>query len=165
MRNLHLKSWRSLRVLLRATAACAAAASIALAALPPAASVNDPAAAQDARMALSAQLTTRLQAVVDKQVRIEGQGANVQLTARLSGRLDVLQVNLSHEYLPATYGAEMEDLLSLLATTAEDELRAQPITASKAVHVQFTIAGKDIFDYFPEDRPRASASPRKAAQR
>lgn len=107
--------------------------------------------AQLSRSQIESTITHDIQRLVDAQKRIEGQGKHVSVSATLNTKGDVLTLNLSSEYLPKWYGAEFEDLLSELATAAEDRLRDR----SKVNAVKFLIGGRDIYDYFPKERPAA----------
>jgi len=123
-------------------------------------SLSTPVLAQESSAAQAAPMTRaqvestigrEIQRLVDAQRRIEGQGKHVSVSASLNTKGDVLTLNLSVEYLPKSYGAEIEDLLNELATVAEDRLRDR----STVKLVQFRIGGRDIYDYFPAERPAA----------
>ncbi len=105
------------------------------------------------RAAMEAGAAAEVQRVVDAQRRIEGQGKDVAVRARIQG--DTLTLNLSAEYVPATLGAEFEDLLHELATVAQEWIRERNSHARTPIrHVRFLLGGRDIYDYFPEQRPR-----------
>ena len=108
-------------------------------------------AAPMSRAQVESTIGREIQRLVDAQKRIEGQGKHVSVSASLNTKGDVLTLNLSVEYLPKSYGAEIEDLLNELATAAEDRLRDRSTVRA----VQFRIGGHDIYDYFPAERPPA----------
>ncbi|HEX5684188.1 MAG TPA: N-acetylmuramoyl-L-alanine amidase [Ideonella sp.] len=108
-------------------------------------------ATQWSRSQIESTIGRDIQRRVDAQRRIEGQGKHVSVAASLNTKGDVLTLNLSVEFLPKWYGAEFEDLLHELATAAEEQLRDR----SSVRAVKFRIGGRDIYDYFPEDRPPA----------
>ncbi|WP_374568257.1 N-acetylmuramoyl-L-alanine amidase [Ideonella sp.] len=119
-------------------------------------------AAPMTRVQIESTIARDIQRLVDAQKRIEGQGKHVSVSASLNTKGDVLTLNLSVEYLPKWYGAEIEDLLNELATAAEDRLRDR----STVKRVQFRIGGRDIYDYFPAERPpvrKESAAPQPTA--
>jgi N-acetylmuramoyl-L-alanine amidase len=105
--------------------------------------------AQLSRSQIESTIARDIQRRVDGLKRIEGQGKHVAVSATLNPKGDVLTLNLSVEFLPKWYGAEFEDLLHQLSTAAEEQLRDR----SSVGRVQFRIGGRDIYDYFPEDRP------------
>ncbi|MEK8034066.1 N-acetylmuramoyl-L-alanine amidase [Ideonella sp. DXS29W] len=110
--------------------------------------------AQMSRADIESTISRDVQRRVDGMRRIEGQGKHVSVAATLNTKGDVLTLNLSIEFLPKWYGAEFEDLLHELATAAEDQLRDR----SSVRAVKFLVGGRDIYDYFPAERPAARPS-------
>lgn len=100
---------------------------------------------------VESEIQAALQRTVDRQRRIEGQRGQVVVDAWFNQAGTALNINLSDEYRPRWYGAEMEDLLHELATVAEERLRERGLPA----RVQITIAGQTLDALFPEPKPRA----------
>jgi hypothetical protein len=108
----------------------------------------------DQRLQTEAMLTQQIQRLVDVQRRVEGQGKFVKVQVRLDQSRGFVLIDLSPNYLPSQIGPHFDDLADELADEAVFLLRD-----SITVHgVLFTYGGKDIYDYFPEDKPESPPS-------
>ena len=94
-----------------------------------------------------------LQRMVDRQKRVEGQGANVVINVSVTDNGKVLLVNLSSEYVPTHYGADFQDLIDQLSNRAYDLVRER----SSIKEVRFLFAGKSLYELFPEEKPSRSS--------
>ncbi|MBA2548165.1 MAG: N-acetylmuramoyl-L-alanine amidase [Burkholderiaceae bacterium] len=104
-------------------------------------------------------LTDELQRIVNTQKRIEGQGTHVTVKVRLDTRTEMIVVDLGKNYVPRYYGdLEVEGLLRELTIGASDLLMG--IISIQGV--EFRYGGKEIYHYFPDERP-PNSTPRKNA--
>jgi len=94
-----------------------------------------------------------LQRMVDRQKRVEGQGANVVISVSATANGRVLLVNLSSEYVPTHYGADFQDLIDQLSNRAYDIVRER----SSLKEVRFLFAGKTLYELFPDEKPSRSS--------
>lgn len=101
------------------------------------------------RTRIEAMLTDELQRIVDAQKRIKGQGKYVTVNVKLDPHTEMVSVDLSRAYVPRFYGGEMEDLLHQLIVSASGLL----LDVIRFQGVEFRYEGKDIYHYFPEERP------------
>lgn len=100
------------------------------------------------RLQTEAMLTQQIQRLVDLQERVEGQGKFVKAQAYLDQSRGFVLIDLSKNYLP-TYREALEDLTHEFIVEVLFLLKD-----SITVHgVLFTYGGKDVYDYFPDERP------------
>lgn len=100
------------------------------------------------RLQTEAMLTQQIQRLVDLQERVEGQGKFVKAQVYLDQSRGFVLIDLSKNYLP-TYREALEDLTHEFIVEVLFLLKD-----SITVHgVLFTYGGKDVYDYFPDERP------------
>ncbi|MDY1549943.1 hypothetical protein [Luteibacter sahnii] len=101
----------------------------------------------DRRIDLERILTEKTRLIVEKQDRIDGQGAIGIPSVHFSDDGTILFVDLTKGYVPDMNGAELEDnLMSIHSELTYDLESIAPV-----YHVEFLFGGKDIYYYFPED--------------
>lgn len=101
------------------------------------------------RRQTEAMLTRGIQRLVDQQRRVEGQGKHVKAQVHLDESRGFVIIDLSQNYLIRP-GAEYEDLTHELMQEVYFALKDSIIVRG----VLFTYDGKDVYDYFPEDKPK-----------
>lgn len=102
------------------------------------------------RSQTEAMLTQQIQRLVDQQKRVEGQGKFVKVQVFLDQSRGFVLIDLSKNYLP-TYREALEDLTHEFIVEVLFLLKD-----SITVHgVLFTYGGKDVYDYFPDEKPES----------
>jgi len=101
------------------------------------------------RNRIDTMLTDEVQRIVNAQKRIDGQGKHVTVSVRLDPHTAMVVIDLSKTYVPRFYGGEMEYLLRELQVGASDLM----LDIIRIQGVEFRYDGKDIYHYFPEERP------------
>lgn len=97
------------------------------------------------------QVRVAVQEMVDRQVRVPGQGQVVVVQVKLAHGGKLLQVNFSSEFIPRQYGADFQDLLDELFNVAYDLVRER----SSIQDIEFTFAGHSFEETFPEQASQA----------
>lgn len=99
-------------------------------------------------------LTQLLQRFIDQQERLDGQGKLIRVQVRLDQTKGFDQakgfiiIDLSPNYLTAGR-QDIEDHTNDLAILARSKIKSSII-----VHgIEFTYGGRDIYDYYPDERP------------
>ncbi|MGJ7902161.1 hypothetical protein [Lysobacter sp. 1R34A] len=99
------------------------------------------------RLEIEAMLTDKLQRVVDRQKRLEGQGRAVRVKATLDTGSKALVIDLSKAYVPKFNGGRFEDQQHELAMVAMSTLRGTVAVDE----IRFLFDGASIDRYLPQD--------------
>jgi len=117
---------------------------------------------QRQRDSIEQELAGRIRTIVAAQERMEGQGIIPHPIVRYADDGRSIIVDLGAGYVPKVNGGEFEDHLMEIM----NEVISRAESVAPVSGVEFLFGGRDIYDYFPEDRrpdprqnpPRASAT-------
>lgn len=136
---------------------------------------NKPAAIADVKVSerdqLEAKIKAALQDRVNKQKRIDGQGQYVSvISVKIQPETNMVTVNLSDAYLPRN--ADYKNGQRRISSSFEESLHELDngiygMLQGKYDYAgaKFLIEGRDLYDYFTDDRARRDESFREASEK
>jgi hypothetical protein len=114
---------------------------------------------------IEALLLPEIQDLVNRQTRLEGQEPNIRVKLRYDADAELLYIDLGRGFIPRDakqINADLEDQLHDISVIARHLLEV----AIPNIQVLYRFDGKDLYYYFPHERPvrRASSSSRQSSK-